>query len=177
MVALNKEKMMKLITEIEKTYNDIAPYAFKIAENQAFYNYQANKILSELGVQKGCDLEDEERARYYDLKSKANVFFNFYASALRISIYVKQLKRDMKDHGFTKISVNHLATTKCYPVNEDGSVSLDSFDTGANVSFKMTWKQFDQWIDDARKYEKSKGKSVHSISVQAVDDALYIYID
>ena len=89
MVALNKEKIMKLITEIEKTYNDIAPYAYKIAENQAFYNYQADKILSELGVQKGCDLEDEERAKYYDLKSKANVFFNFYASALRISIYVE----------------------------------------------------------------------------------------
>ena len=46
MVALNKEKMMKLISRLEKDYAGIAPSIFKIRENFFILNFNFDNFIN-----------------------------------------------------------------------------------------------------------------------------------
>ena len=184
MVALNKEKTMKIVTKIEGTYTDnFVPSALSIAEYKSFCKYQAEKYLKETGVESFTDLDKKSQDIYFEKNRDHAVSFKYFATAKQISKYVSQLKRDMKDNGFHKLEICYSAMTECSNDNEDGSVSDSTFISGASVSFKFTWKQFKQWAKDADAYEQAKVEyghvnkvARHSIRVHAAHGAIWIWV-
>lgn len=185
MVALNKEKTMRIVTAIEETYTDnFVPSIQSISQYQAFWYDQSEKYLEENGVECFTDLDEESQDIYLEKNRKASVSFEYFATAKQISKYVSQLKRDMKDGGFEKLKICYSTMTKCSNDNEDGSVSDSTFVSGANLSFNLTWKQFKQWVKDADEYEKAKVEyghvnkvARHSIRVHASHNWLTIWVN
>ena len=85
MVALNKEKTMKIVTKIEGTYTDnFVPRALAIAEYQSFCKYQAEKYLKETGVESFRDLDKKSQDIYFDKHREHAISFKYFAKSIRI---------------------------------------------------------------------------------------------
>jgi hypothetical protein len=177
---------MKAIIAIdEKYYGDYAPSLESMHGQRAFYNEQCEKFLADKGVSYAHYLEDKDYEDYRELDKAGNIDFDYYAPAKTLYKYVHFLKRNAKDYGFTKVTINYSALTKCFGDDEIGTIDTERYySSTAMLSFTITWEQFRKWVAEADRFEKAKienghvtHNAVHEIRVHSSSDWLNIYIN
>lgn len=180
-------KQPKMIISVEKSYELRGPSLAVLRAYVLFYEKQAEHFLEDKGVEYSHLLNEKDYEDYQTIRTEGQCSFDFYAPAAELYRYVHNMKRNGKDHGFTKTDVCAGTYTECYGDNAaEDDENFDKkkyFTSTARVNINVTWNAFREWCAEATSFEEAKIKHghakknvAHRVHVYASGNSINVYL-